>query len=114
MIGEERGSKEQNESTAEQRRSQRGVEQQPINQYRQSHDGRERGVRSECMHGDKAERKNGGKEQCNNAKDMHRAIQGIAMVFDVIRKLTFEKAIHVMGSLWFSRGNFAKCRRMKD
>jgi hypothetical protein len=34
---------------------------------------------------------------------MHRAIPGIAVIFDVIRKLALEKGIHVMGSLQPSR-----------
>jgi hypothetical protein len=34
---------------------------------------------------------------------MHRAIEGITMIFDVIRKLALEKGTHVGGSLQPSR-----------
>jgi hypothetical protein len=46
--------------------------------------------------GPRAEGEDRGEEQKDDAEDVHRAIPGIAMVLDVIRKLASEIAIHTV------------------
>jgi hypothetical protein len=73
------------------RGSEREVEQEPVDEHRYDSDGRRAGLEPEYGDGPQAERENGGQEQEHDAEDMHRAIPGVTMIFNVIRKLPPKK-----------------------
>ena len=87
MTNDHGSGREQHDRSPKDRGSECEVEQEPIDQHRHDSDGCRAGLDSEYGDGPQAERENGGQEQEHDAEDMHRAIPGITMIFNVIRKL---------------------------
>ena len=94
MAHDQRGGRKQHHRSTEDRCSKCPIEQQPIDQHRHYRDGRRTGLHTKRRHRPRAQRKDGSQEQKHDADHMQRAIPGIAVIFDVIRKLPLEKFIH--------------------
>ena len=80
-------SRKQQDRSADDPDSQSGIEQQPIDQDRQDHDGRHGGLGAEGVDRPEMQRKNRGREQKYNSEHVHHAVPPVAMILHVIRKL---------------------------
>src|SRR5207302_7100828 len=95
----------QHDSGAKDRGSKGSVEHEPVDQHGHNRDGCRAGLDTECGDGPRTEGENRGEEQKYDAKHVHRAIPGITVIFDVIRKLPPEIRVHAALAAALAYGN---------